>query len=109
MSEENITSAASIRNLSMRFSGRRNGDSIHVLENVNADVGHGEFVCIVGPSGCGKSTLLNIVAGFLDATSGEVLVEHEPMPKVVVLPEHPPHIEPIGRAAPGPRHRRPGP
>jgi len=71
--------AVSIRNLSVHFSGRRNGDSIRVLEDINADVAHGEFVCIVGPSGCGKSTLLNVVAGFLEASSGEVLVEREPV------------------------------
>ncbi len=65
----------SIRNVSMRFPGKRAGEEIAVLENVNADVARGEFVCIVGPSGCGKSTLLNIVAGFLEATSGEILVE----------------------------------
>ena len=50
-----------------------------MLEDVSAEVQHGEFVCIVGPSGCGKSTLLNIVAGFLRSTSGEVLVEGEPV------------------------------
>jgi NitT/TauT family transport system ATP-binding protein len=69
--------AISIRNLSMRFPGKRNGDSVHVLDNVTAEVADGEFVCLVGPSGCGKSTLLNIVAGFLNATGGEVLVEDE--------------------------------
>jgi ABC-type nitrate/sulfonate/bicarbonate transport system ATPase subunit len=37
------------------------------------------FVCIVGPSDCGKSTLLNIVAGFLKATSDEILVEGLPV------------------------------
>jgi len=63
----------------MSFPGKRHGEEIAVLEDVTADVAHGEFVCIVGPSGCGKSTLLNIVAGFLDATSGEVLVENEPV------------------------------
>ena len=72
-------SAVSIRNLSMRFPGKRNGDSIDVLDRINAEVAHGEFVCIVGPSGCGKSTLLNIVAGFLDATSGQALVEGQPV------------------------------
>jgi ABC-type nitrate/sulfonate/bicarbonate transport system ATPase subunit len=69
----------SIRNLSMRFPGKRAGDEIAVLENVNADISRGEFVCIVGPSGCGKSTLLNIVGGFLKATSGEVTVEGQPV------------------------------
>src|SRR5438132_2430281 len=69
----------SIQNVSMRFPGKRTGEEIPVLENVNADVARGEFVCIVGPSGCGKSTLLNIVAGFLEATSGEILVEGVPV------------------------------
>jgi NitT/TauT family transport system ATP-binding protein len=72
-----MSSAVSIRDVSMRFPGKRAGERIDVLENVGAEVAHGEFVCIVGPSGCGKSTLLNIVAGFMDATSGEVLVEGE--------------------------------
>ena len=69
----------SIQNVSMRFPGKRTGEEIAVLEKVNADVARGEFVCIVGPSGCGKSTLLNIVAGFLEATSGEILVEGLPV------------------------------
>src|SRR3979490_2619134 len=70
-------SAVSLRNLSICFPGKRPGQQIDVLESVSAEVAHGEFVCIVGPSGCGKSTLLNIVAGFIEATSGEVLVEGE--------------------------------
>src|SRR6266480_5319105 len=72
-------SAVSIRNVSMSFPGKRASEQIDVLDDVSAEVAHGEFVCIVGPSGCGKSTLLNIVAGFLDATGGEVLVEDEPV------------------------------
>lgn len=70
--------AVSIRDLWMTFPSPSGGDPVHVLENVNAQVAVGEFVCIVGPSGCGKSTLLNIVGGFLQATAGEVLVEGAP-------------------------------
>ena len=71
--------AVSIRDVSMSFPGKHPGEQIDVLEKVSAEVAHGEFVCLVGPSGCGKSTLLNIVAGFLDATSGEVLVDGQPV------------------------------
>src|SRR5712664_3722861 len=64
----------SIQNVSMRVPGKRTGEEIAVLENVNADVARGEFVCIVGPSGCGKSTLLNIIAGFLEPTGGVIQI-----------------------------------
>ena len=33
----------------------------------------GEMLAVIGPSGGGKSTLLNVVAGFLEPTSGRVL------------------------------------
>jgi putative ABC transport system ATP-binding protein len=43
------------------------------LNNVNIEIGTGEFVAIMGPSGCGKSTLLNII-GMLDSpTSGDYM------------------------------------
>ena len=69
--------AVRVQGVSMRFAGKHAGEQIEVLDNVSADVAPGEFVCLVGPSGCGKSTLLNIVAGFLDASDGSVLVEGE--------------------------------
>ena len=54
---------------------RRDGNSTSVLDNVDLEVGEGEFVCLLGPSGCGKSTMLNIVAGFLSPSSGEVRID----------------------------------
>ncbi|MEM9723349.1 MAG: ABC transporter ATP-binding protein [Bacteroidota bacterium] len=49
------------------------------LNEINMNIGKGEFVSIMGPSGCGKSTLLNIM-GLLDApTSGRVVLDDLPI------------------------------
>jgi len=53
----------------------RDGKSTPVLNDVNLEVGKGEFLCIVGPSGCGKSTLLSTIGGFLSTSSGEVKID----------------------------------
>ena len=71
--------AIAVRDLWLSFPGTRRSEPTHVLERVNLEVRAGEFVCIVGPSGCGKTTLLNIIAGFLCASRGEVLVEGAPV------------------------------
>ncbi|NYT24337.1 ABC transporter ATP-binding protein [Alcaligenaceae bacterium] len=47
--------------------------------NVSFSIAQGEFVSIVGPSGCGKSTLLNMIAGFLEPTSGVIRVAGKPV------------------------------
>ena len=45
-----------------------------VLRGINLAVPFGELTMLVGPSGCGKTTLLSVIAGLLDATSGELMV-----------------------------------
>lgn len=47
---------------------------LKVLEDINIHVPKGEFLVLVGASGCGKSTLLNLIAGFLQPSSGRVFV-----------------------------------
>ena len=69
--------AISIKNINKTYIDQ-DGNEVQALHDINLDVAEGEFVCIVGPSGCGKSTLLEIVAGLLDATSGEVLLDGQP-------------------------------
>jgi nitrate ABC transporter ATP-binding subunit len=50
-----------------------------VLDQINLSVQEGEFICLIGHSGCGKSTLLNMVAGFLEPTTGEVRLDDQPV------------------------------
>jgi ABC-type nitrate/sulfonate/bicarbonate transport system ATPase subunit len=67
----------SIQNISMTFSAE--GKRVDVLDDVSLDVRAGELICLLGPSGCGKSTLLNMVGGFLAPTSGQVLIDRQPV------------------------------
>lgn len=48
-----------------------------ILNNINFEIKKGEFIAIVGPSGAGKSSLLQLIARFMDATSGEILIENK--------------------------------
>ena len=48
-----------------------NGDGV---EHIGLKVYEGEIVTLLGPSGCGKSTILRTVGGFLDVTSGDILI-----------------------------------
>ena len=47
------------------------------LNEIDLEISDGEFVCLVGASGCGKSTLLNLVAGLIEPSGGEILLNGE--------------------------------
>jgi NitT/TauT family transport system ATP-binding protein len=65
-----------------RESKKNRGEaSIYVLRDVNLNIEEGEFHIFLGWSGCGKSTLLNIIAGFVEKTSGTVMVDREEVTK----------------------------
>jgi putative ABC transport system ATP-binding protein len=49
--------------------------SLHVLKDLDLDIGDGELVSIMGPSGSGKSTLLNALGILDDYDSGEYLID----------------------------------
>lgn len=46
-----------------------------VLRGIDAQVAHGEVVCVIGPSGSGKSTFLRCLNRLEVPTSGQVLFE----------------------------------
>ncbi|MDO5037346.1 MAG: ABC transporter ATP-binding protein [Tissierellia bacterium] len=48
------------------------GQTLHILKNINLDLEAGEFLAIMGPSGSGKSTLLYALSGLDTITSGQV-------------------------------------
>jgi multiple sugar transport system ATP-binding protein len=47
---------------------------VTALEDLNLDIGDGEFFVVLGPSGAGKTTTLKTVAGLVDNASGEVAI-----------------------------------
>jgi NitT/TauT family transport system ATP-binding protein len=70
-----------VRGLRKRFTDIARQQELIAIECMNLEIGDDEFLTILGPSGCGKTTFLNIVAGFEQATSGELALDGEPIRK----------------------------
>jgi spermidine/putrescine transport system ATP-binding protein len=63
-----------VRNVVKEFAGRGGESSTRAVDNVSLTIYRGEFFSMLGPSGCGKTTTLRMIAGFEDATSGDILL-----------------------------------
>ncbi len=74
MTEEAILIA---RHLTVVFPNGNGG--LKALDDVSFRVRPQEFVSVLGPSGSGKSTLLRVLAGLLPVSSGEVLLDGQPL------------------------------
>ncbi len=57
------------RNLSKAYTKNK-----YVISNLNLEIPQGRIIGLLGPNGCGKSTMIKMVAGLLQPTTGEVLV-----------------------------------
>jgi ABC-type Fe3+/spermidine/putrescine transport system ATPase subunit len=66
--------------LSIRSVAKHFGRNV-VLRDISLEIAEGEFLTILGESGSGKTTLLRILAGFEQATAGEVWMAGERLDK----------------------------
>lgn len=66
-----------IHDLTVRY-GTAQGPRV-ALANVNLQLAGDDFVVAIGASGCGKTTLLNCIAGFLPASSGQLVLNGVPI------------------------------
>ena len=73
-----------IRGLDKRFGAEA------AVQGFELAVEQGEFVTLLGPSGCGKTTTLQMLAGFIEPSGGDILVDGKSMRGV------PPHKRNIG-------------
>ena len=56
-----------------------NNGEVTALDHIDFEVHRREFICVIGPSGCGKSTLIRIIAGLENPTSGQMLLDGQPV------------------------------
>ena len=49
--------------------------SFTAVENINFEIEEGEIVGFLGPNGAGKSTTMNMITGFIEPTSGKIIVD----------------------------------
>ena len=70
-----MTNLVTIRDVHKVF--HRGTERIDVLQGVNVDIPHGDFLALMGPSGSGKTTLLNLMGGLDRPTGGTVEVAGE--------------------------------
>ena len=68
-----------ISKLEKSFFNYRTRTYLKAITDINLKIREGELMCLLGPSGCGKSTLLNCLAGFLEPSSGAILVDDQPL------------------------------
>lgn len=64
-----------------KYYNKNKTNEIHVLNDINLDLGTVGLVAILGASGSGKTTLLNALCGLDKVDSGEIIVENNQLKK----------------------------
>ncbi len=68
---------------------RKTFGDVVAVDEVSLSVERGEFLTLLGPSGCGKTTTLRMIGGFELPSTGEILIDGEPMG------DRPPYRRPV--------------
>ena len=66
-----------LRNVTKEFG--EEPSSVIAVKDCSFVVERGNFTVLIGPSGCGKTTLIDMMAGYEMPTSGEILLDGEPI------------------------------
>ncbi len=77
---EHIEGNYEFNHISFRYEDSEEDE--YILKDFNLSVKKGESVAFVGESGGGKTTLINMVIGFLQPTSGQLLLDGHDMSQI---------------------------
>lgn len=66
--QQDVQPVLEIRNLIQQFGG------LKAVSDFNVRLEPGELIGLIGPNGAGKTTVFNLVSGFYQPTSGEILI-----------------------------------
>ena len=67
-----------VKNVTKKFTKKNKNNQVEEFladDNISFTAKEGEVVGIIGPNGAGKTTLLRMIAGIMEPTSGEVLID----------------------------------
>jgi putative ABC transport system ATP-binding protein len=77
MQQQNFTNGPAVALSGVNLSLGQGAARVHILKDIDLDIGKGEAIGLVGPSGSGKSTLLMVLAGLERADAGSIKVAGE--------------------------------
>jgi putative ABC transport system ATP-binding protein len=82
MQQQNFTNSPAVALSGVNLSLGQGAARVHILKDIDLDIGKGEAIGLVGPSGSGKSTLLMVLAGLERADTGSIKVAGEDLTRL---------------------------